>query len=123
MSVIYDFTSPREIRENNLLPLTQYIDCVGHPMIKSMKEDDEAGLTDTGFNLVNSAVDEDTILNTTTAIESAPTVADPVSTPVNQDTTQPTQPTQETQQQQTQQTPPSTPPQNNPPQQGGYGGY
>ena len=77
-------------------------------------------MTDTGFNLVNSAVDEDTILNTTTAIESAPTVADPVSTPVNQDTTQPTQ---ETQQQQTQQTPPSTPPQNNPPQQGGYGGY
>ena len=41
LSVIYDFTSPREIRENNLLPLTQYIDCVGHPMIKSMKEDEE----------------------------------------------------------------------------------
>ena len=122
LTVIYDFTSPREIRENNLLPLTQYIDCVGHPMIKSMKEDDEAGLTDTGFNLVNSNVDEDTILNTTTAIESAPTVADPVSTPVNQDTTQPSAPSTPSTPTPPS-TPPSSPPSSPPPNQGGYGGY
>ena len=52
---VYTYTSPREIRENNILPLTQYIDCVGHPMIKSIIEDEEAGLTDTGFNLVDGS--------------------------------------------------------------------
>ena len=118
LSVVYAFTSPREIRDNNVLPLTQYVDCVGHPMIKSAIEDEEAGLTDSGFNLVDSILDDTTQLNTTVATQSQQTVADPVSTPVNQDTTQPTQQTQQ------QQTPPSTPPaQNNPPQQGGYGGY
>ena len=118
LSVVYAFTSPREIKENNILPLTQYIDCVGHPMIKSAIEDEESGLTDSGFNLVDSTLDDTTQLNTTVATQSQQTVADPVSTPVNQDTTQPTQQTQQ------QQTPPSTPPaQNNPPQQGGYGGY
>ncbi len=115
LSVVYAFTSPREIRETNVLPLTQYIDCVGHPMIKSAIEDEEAGLTDSGFNLVDSTIDETTQLNTTTAVQSAQTVADPVSTPVNQDTTQPSAPS----------TPstPTPPAQNNPPQQGGYGGY
>ena len=44
LSVVYTYTSPREIRENNVLPLTQYVDCVGHPMIKSAIEDEEAGL-------------------------------------------------------------------------------
>jgi len=118
LSVVYAYTSPREIRDNNVLPLTQYVDCVGHPMIKSAIEDEEAGLTDSGFNLVDSILDDTTQLNTTVATQSQQTVADPVSTPVNQDTTQPTQQTQQ------QQTPPSTPPaQNNPPQQGGYGGY
>ena len=117
LSVVYTYTSPREIRETNVLPLTQYIDCVGHPMIQSAIEDEEASLTDSGFNLVDSTVDESTQLNTTTAVQSQQTVADPVSTPVNEETTQQTT-------QQTQQTPPSTPPaQNNPPQQGGYGGY
>ena len=87
-------------------------------MIKSAIEDEEVGLTDSGFNLVDSILDDTTQLNTTVATQSQQTVADPVSTPVNQDTTQPTQQTQQ------QQTPPSTPPaQNNPPQQGGYGGY
>ena len=123
LSVVYAYTSPRELKENNLLPLTQYVDCVGHPMIKSAIEDEEQELVDSGFNLVNSEIDDSTLLNTTDAIVSSPTVSDPVSTTVNQ----PTQQTQ-TQQQQTQQIPPSTPPaQNNPPQQGGqqggYGGY
>ena len=118
LSVVYAFTSPREIRETNVLPLTQYIDCVGHPMIKSAIEDEEAGLTDSGFNLVDSTIDETTQLNTTTAVQSSQTVADPVSTPVNQDTTQPSAPS-------TPSTPstPTPPAQNNPPQQGGYGGY
>ena len=115
LSVVYAFTSPREIKENNILPLTQYIDCVGHPMIKSVIEDEETGLTDSGFNLVDSTLDETTQLNTTTAVQTAQTVTDPVSTPVNQDTTQPSAPS----------TPstPTPPAQNNPPQQGGYGGY
>ena len=64
LSVVYTYTSPREIRENNVLPLTQYIDCVGHPMIKSAIEDEEAGLTDSRFNLVDSTIDETTQLNT-----------------------------------------------------------
>ena len=60
--------------------------------------------------------------NTTVATQT-PTLADPVSTPVNQDTTQPSAPSTPSTP-----TPPSTPPsspppQNNPPQQGGYGGY
>ena len=93
LSVVYTYTSPREIRETNVLPLTQYIDCVGHPMIQSAIEDEEASLTDSGFNLVDSTVDESTQLNTTTAVQSQQT---PPSTP---------------------------PAQNNPPQQGGYGGY
>ena len=118
LSVVYTYTSPREIRENNILPLTQYIDCVGHPMIKSTIEEEETGLTDTGFNLVDGSDTSTTNDTSSDTVTTTPTVADPVSTPVNQ----PTQPTQETQQQQTQQT--STPPaQNNPPQQGGYGGY
>ena len=118
LSVVYAFTSPREIKENNILPLTQYIDCVGHPMIKSAIEDEETGLTDSGFNLVDSTLDETTQLNTTTAVQTAQTVTDPVSTPVNQDTTQQTQQTTQQNTQQTQQT------NNNQQQnQGGYGGY
>ena len=118
LSVVYTYSGPREIKENNILPLTQYIDCVGHPMIKSNIEEEEAGLTDTGFNLVDSSDTSTTDDTSSDTVTPTPTGAGPVSTPVNQ----PTQPTQETQQQQTQQT--STPPaQNNPPQQGGYGGY
>ena len=115
LSVVYTYTSPRELRENNILPLTQYIDCVGHPMIKSIIEDEEAGLTDTSFNLVDSSVDETNVTNTTVAQQTQQTLTDPVSTPVNQDTTQPSAPS----------TPstPTPPAQNNPPQQGGYGGY
>ena len=115
LSVVYTYTSPRELRENNILPLTQYIDCVGHPMIKSIIEDEEAGLTDTSFNLVDSSVDETNVTNTTVAQQTQQTLNDPVSTPVNQDTTQPSAPS----------TPstPTPPAQNNPPQQGGYGGY
>ena len=111
----YIYTSPREIKETNVLPLTQYIDCVGHPMIKSIIEDEEAGLTDTSFNLVDSSVDETNVTNTTVAQQTQQTLNDPVSTPVNQDTTQPSAPS----------TPstPTPPAQNNPPQQGGYGGY
>ncbi len=119
LSVVYTYTSPREIRENNVLPLTQYIDCVGHPMIKSIIEEEEAGLTDSGFNLIDSSVDETTVTNTTVAQQTQQTLTDPVSTPVNQDTTQPSAPSTPSTP-----TPPSTPPaQNNPPQQGGYGGY
>ena len=113
LSVVYTYTSPRQLKENNILPLTQYVDCVGHPMIKSTIEDEDASLTDSGFNLIDSTIDETTQLNTTNAVQTAQTVSDPVSTPVTEETTQ-----------QTQQTPPTTPPaQNNPPQQGGYGGY
>ena len=115
LSVVYTYTSPREIRENNVLPLTQYIDCVGHPMIKSIIEEEELSLTDNAFNLVDSSVDETNITNTTVAQQTQQTLNDPVSTPVNQDTTQPSAPS----------TPstPTPPAQNNPPQQGGYGGY
>ena len=116
LSVVYTYSGPREIKENNILPLTQYIDCVGHPMIKSAIEEEEAGFTDTGFNLVDGSDISTTDDTSSDTVTTTPTVTDPVSTPVNQ----PTQPTQQTQQQQTQQTPPSTPPaQNNPPQQGG----
>ena len=115
LSVVYTYTSPREIRENNVLPLTQYIDCVGHPMIKSIIEEEELSLTDNAFNLVDSSVDKTNITNTTVAQQTQQTLTDPVSTPVNQDTTQPSAPS----------TPstPTPPAQNNPPQQGGYGGY
>ena len=119
LSVVYTYTSPREIRENNILPLTQYIDCVGHPMIQSAIEEEQAGFTDTGFNLVNSQDTSTTTDSTSSNTTTTPTVSDPVSTPVNQDTTQPSAPSTPSTP-----TPPSTPPaQNNPPQQGGYGGY
>ena len=113
LSVVYTYTSPREIRDNNVLPLTQYIDCVGHPMIQSAIEEEQAGLIDTGFNLVNSQDTTTTTSSSDTTTTTTPTVSDPVSTPVNQDTTQDT--TQQTTQQ-TQQT------NNNQQQnQGGYG--
>ena len=121
LSTVYTYTSPREIKENNILPLTQYVDCVGHPMIKSTLEEEQAGFTDTGFNLVDGSdtsttTDSSSSDTTTTTI---PTVSDPVSTPVNQDTTQPSAPSTPSTP-----TPPSTPPaQSDPPQQGGYGGY
>jgi hypothetical protein len=125
LSTSYIYTSPREIKETNVLPLTQYIDCVGHPMITFKEDEEDTTLQDSAFNLVDGQDTSTTTDGDTTTTVSTPTVADPVSTPVNQDTTQPTQ---QTQQQQTQQTPPSTPPaQNNPPNQGGnqggYGGY
>jgi len=120
LSVVYAYTSPRELRENNVLPLKQYIDCVGHPMIKSIVEEEELSLVDSNFNLIDSSVDESTVTNTTDAQQTQQTLADPVSTPVNQDTTQPSAPSTPT----PPSTPPSSPPpQNNPPQQGGYGGY
>ena len=118
LSTSYIYTSPREIKETNVLPLTQYIDCVGHPMIKYKDEDENASLQDTGFNLVS---DQDTTTTTDgdTTTVSTPTVAAPVTTPVNQETTQPSTPSTPSTP-----TPPSTPPaQNDPPQQGGYGGY
>ena len=124
LSVVYTYSGPREIKENNILPLKQYIDCVGHPMIKSAIEEEETGLTDTGFNLVDGS-DTSTTNNTSSdTVTTTPTVADPVSTPVNQ----PTQQTPSTPSTPSTPTPPSTPPsspppQNNPPQQGGYGGY
>jgi len=81
-------------------------------------EDEDASLQDSGFNLVS---DQDTTTTTDgdTTTVSTPTVADPVTTPVNQETTQPSTPSTPSTP-----TPPSTPPaQNDPPQQGGYGGY
>ena len=123
LSVVYDYTSPRELRENNILPLTQYIDCVGHPMIKSAIEDEElASVADTGFNLIDSTLDESTEETTTVTTQTQQTTTDPVSTPVNQDTTQPSAPSTPSTPTPPS-TPPSSPPQNNPPQQGGYGGY
>ena len=121
LSVVYTYTSPREIRENNVLPLTQYIDCVGHPMIQSAIEEEQTGLTDTGFNLVDSQTDTTTTSSSDTTTVSTPTTADPVSTPVNQDTTQQTQQSTQQNTQQTQQTQQTN---NNQQQnQGGYGGY
>ena len=118
LSTSYIYTSPREIKETNVLPLTQYIDCVGHPMIKYKDEDEDASLQDTGFNLVDGQ-DTTTTTDGDTTTVSTPTVADPVTTPVNQETTQPSTPSTPSTP-----TPPSTPPaQNDPPQQGGYGGY
>ena len=118
LSTSYIYTSPREIKETNVLPLTQYIDCVGHPMIKSEKEDEDTSLQDTAFNLVDSQ-DTATTTDSTTTTVSTPTVADPVTTPVNQDTTQQTQQTT----QQTQQTQQTDNNQQQNQQQGGYGGY
>ena len=120
LSTSYIYTSPREIKETNVLPLTQYIDCVGHPMIKSEKEDEDTSLQDTAFNLVDSQ-DTATTTDSTTTTVSTPTVADPVTTPVNQATPQQTtqQTTQQTQQ--TQQTDNNQ--QQNQQNQGGYGGY
>ena len=124
LSTSYIYTSPREIKETNVLPLTQYIDCVGHPMIKYKDEDEDASLQDTGFNLVDGQ-DTTTTTDGDTTTVSTPTVADPVSTPVNPSTptetpsapSTPSTPTPPS-------TPPSSPPpQNDPPQQGGYGGY
>ena len=113
LSVVYTYSGPREIKENNILPLKQYIDCVGHPMIKSTIEEEETGLTDTGFNLVDGS-DISTTDDTSSDTVTTPTVADPVSTPVNQPTQPSTPSTPSTP------TPPPTPPaQNNPPQQGG----
>ena len=124
LSVVYTYSGPREIKEDNILPLTQYIDCVGHPMIKSAIEEEETGLTDTGFNLVDGSDTSTTNDTSSDTVTTTPTVADPVSTPVNQ----PTQQTPSTPSTPSTPTPPSTPPsspppQNNPPQQGGYGGY
>ena len=123
LSTSYIYTSPREIKETNVLPLTQYIDCVGHPMIKYKEDDEDTSLQDSGFNLVDGQ-DTTTTTDGDTTTVSTPTVTDPVTTPVNPDTgTQ--------QQQQQTYTPPqeqqqsSPPAQNDPPQQGGggYGGY
>ena len=120
LSTVYTYTSPREIKENNILPLTQYIDCVGHPMIKSAIEEEQTGLTDTGFNLVNSQDTSTTTSSSDTTTTTTPTVSDPVSTPVNQDTTQQT--TQHNTQQNTQQTQQTQQTNNNQQQnQGGYG--
>ena len=121
LSVVYTYSSPRELRENNILPLKQYIDCVGHPMIKSMVEEEESSLVDRSFNLVDSTIDESTEASTTVTTQTQQTT-DPVSTPVNQDTTQPSAPSTPSTPTPPS-TPPSSPPQNNPPQQGGYGGY
>ena len=118
LSTSYIYTSPREIKETNVLPLTQYIDCVGHPMIKYKEDDEDTSLQDSGFNLVDGQ-DTTTTTDGDTTTVSTPTVADPVTTPVNQETTQPSTPSTPSTP-----TPPSTPPaQNDPPQQGGYGGY
>ena len=127
VSVVYEYTSPRELRENNVLPLTQYVDCVGHPMIKSAKEEEDDGLADRGFNLIDSQLEETTTDSDTTTV-STPTVADPVSTPVTPDTGTQQQQTQQTQQQnnqqqQQQQNNQQQQQQNNNQQQGGYGGY
>ena len=74
LSVIYEYSGPREIRESNILQLQTYIDCVGHPMITTQE--------------------------TTTSTETTTTTDDNIT--VNVDTTQQT--TQQTNQQTTQQT-------------------
>ena len=127
LSTSYIYTSPREIKETNVLPLTQYIDCVGHPMIKYKEDDEDTSLQDSGFNLVDGQ-DTTTTTDGDTTTVSTPTVADPVTTPVNPDTgTQQTQQTQQTTQQTQQNTNNQQQQQNNNNQQqqnqGGYGGY
>ena len=121
LSTSYTYTSPREIKETNVLPLTQYIDCVGHPMITFKEDEEDTTLQDSLFNLVDGQ-DTTTTTDGDTTTVSTPTVADPVTTPVNQDTTQQTQQTQQTTQQ-TQQTQQTDNNQQQNQQQGGYGGY
>jgi len=123
LSTSYIYTSPREIKETNVLPLTQYIDCVGHPMIKYKEDDEDTSLQDSGFNLVDGQ-DTTTTTDGDTTTVSTPTVADPVTTPVNPDTG--SQQTQQTTQQTQQNTNNQQQQQNNNNQQqnqGGYGGY
>jgi hypothetical protein len=111
ISVIYEFSGPRELRESNILPLTRYIDCVGHPMLKKKAEDETTELVDSGINLVEDTGTID-LQEPTTVTPSAPTVSPPVSTPINEDSQQQnTQQNQQTQQQD-----------NNQQNQGGYGG-
>ena len=126
LSVVYTYTSPREIRENNVLPLTQYIDCVGHPMIKSLKEEEDNTLVDNQFNLIDSTLDESTDTNTTVATQAQQSLPDPVTTPVNPSTPTetPSAPSTPSTPSQPYTPPPSSPPPSSPPpQQGGYGGY
>ncbi len=111
ISVIYEFSGPRELKESNILPLTRYIDCVGHPMLKKKAEDETTELVDSGINLVEDTGTID-LQEPTTVTPSAPTVSPPVSTPINQEPQQQnTQQNQQTQQQD-----------NNQQNQGGYGG-
>ena len=99
------------MRESNILPLTRYIDCVGHPMLKKKAEDETTELVDSGINLVEDTGTID-LQEPTTVTPSAPTVSPPVSTPINQEPQQQnTQQNQQTQQQD-----------NNQQNQGGYGG-
>ena len=35
VTIRYNYAGPREIQEKNILPLTQYVDCVGHPMLEA----------------------------------------------------------------------------------------
>ena len=109
--MLYEYSGPREIKENNILPLTSYVDCVGHPMLKQKADDETTELVDSGINLVEDTGTID-LQEPTTVTPSAPTVSPPVSTPINEDSQQQnTQQNQQTQQQD-----------NNQQNQGGYGG-
>ena len=35
VTIRYNYAGPREIQEKKILPLTQYVDCVGHPMLEA----------------------------------------------------------------------------------------
>ena len=112
VAVLYEYSGPREIKENNILPLTSYVDCVGHPMLKKKAEDETTELVDSGINLVEDTGTID-LQQPTTVTPSTPTVSPPVSTPINEEPQQQqnTQQNQQTQQQD-----------NNQQNQGGYGG-
>ena len=110
VALTYQFSGPIKVEEIlTKLPTSQtYIDCVGHPMMKTIDPNEETAQLTTQQTIIQST--QETIQETT------------------QETTQQTQQTQQNtqqnnQQQQQQQQQYTPPPQNNPPNQGGYGGY
>tara|TARA_B100001778_G_scaffold313195_1_gene297467 strand:- start:446 stop:2215 length:1770 start_codon:yes stop_codon:yes gene_type:complete len=60
LSVVYEYSGPREIKESNILQLQTYIDCVGHPMITTQET-----ITDTATTTTTTTTTVNTNTNTT----------------------------------------------------------
>ena len=54
LSVVYEYSGPREIKESNILQLQTYIDCVGHPMITTQETITDTATTTTTTTTVNT---------------------------------------------------------------------